>query len=151
MWPLSARLAEQMPVKIKVKTDIRDGSRKETFELIAFGRYYIKENACFLQYDEAMEAGTAKTIIKSAGDEGLILRSGAVKMRLPFKRNKRQSGSYQTPYGVLEMETVTKRFDHQFDEQTGQGSIDILYELKMQGSTAGTYHLYITFVEEEES
>ncbi|WP_420828150.1 DUF1934 domain-containing protein [Cytobacillus citreus] len=141
---------EQMPVKIKVKTDIRDGSSKDTFELTAFGRYYIKENARFLQYDEAMEEGMAKTIIKVSDQEGLILRSGAVKMRLPFKMNKKLQGNYHTPYGVFEIGTMTKRLDHQFDEETGSGSIDLLYELKMQGASTGTYHLFITFEEEEE-
>ncbi|MEH7343257.1 DUF1934 domain-containing protein [Bacillus sp. JJ1532] len=148
---MSTRPAEQMPVKIKVKTDIRDGHSKDTFELIAFGRYYIKENARFLQYEEAMEEGMAKTIIKVSDKEGLIMRSGAVRMRLPFIMNKKLKGSYHTPYGVFEIETMTKRLDHQFNEQTGNGSIDLLYELKMQGASSGTYHLSITFEEEEES
>ncbi|KAB2333191.1 DUF1934 domain-containing protein [Cytobacillus depressus] len=140
-----------MPVKINVKTDIRDGRSKDTFELIAFGQYYIKENARFLQYDEAMEEGTAKTIVKVSEKEGLILRSGAVKMRLPFQMNKKLKGNYHTPYGVFELDTMTKRLDHQFDEQTGTGSIDLLYELKMHGANTGTYHLSITFKKEEES
>ncbi|MBY0123286.1 DUF1934 domain-containing protein [Bacillus sp. S/N-304-OC-R1] len=147
---MSTRPAEQLPVKIKVKTDIRDGRNKDTFELVAFGRYYIKENARFLQYDEAMDEGMAKTIIKVSDNEGLILRSGAVKMRLPFIMNKKLKGSYHTPYGVFEMDTMTKRLDHQFDAQTGSGSIELLYELKMQGANSGTYHLSITFEEEEE-
>ncbi|MBU8881009.1 DUF1934 domain-containing protein [Bacillus sp. FJAT-29790] len=147
---MSIRSGEQVPVKIKVKTDIRDGSNKDTFELTAFGRYYIKENARFLQYDEVVEEGTAKTIIKMSDQEGLILRSGAVRMKLPFKMNKKLKGTYHTPYGVFDMDTLTKRLDHQFDEQTGFGSIDLLYELKMQGAQSGTYHLAITFEEEEE-
>lgn len=146
---LSIRPAEQSPVKIKVKTDIRNGGSKDTFELTAFGRYYKKENARFLQYDEVMEAGTVKTIVKLSNQEGLILRSGAVKMRLPFKMNKRFKGSYTTPYGVFELVTLTKRFEHQFDEQTGSGTIEILYDLKMQGAHSGTYHLAITFEEEK--
>ena len=147
---MSTRPAEQMPVKIKVKTDIRDGQGKDTFELTAFGQYYIKANAHFLQYDEAMDEGIAKTVIKISEKEGLILRSGAVKMRLPFLMNKKLKGSYHTPYGVLELDTMTKRLDHQFDEQKRTGTIDLLYELKMQGAATGTYHLFISFKEEEE-
>ena len=145
---MSSRSAEQMPVKINVKTDIRSGGSKETFELTAFGRYYRKDSARFLQYDEMMEEGTVKTIIKMSDADGLILRSGAVKMRLPFRMNKKLRGSYETPYGVFEMGTMTKRMVHRYDEESGEGSIDILYDLKMQGSQAGTYHLAITFEEE---
>ncbi|PMY01093.1 DUF1934 domain-containing protein, partial [Pseudomonas sp. MPR-R5A] len=57
--------------------------------------------------------------------------------------------SYETPYGVFEMMTLTKRMVHSFEEDKSMGSIDLLYELKMQGSRAGTYHLAITFEEEK--
>ncbi len=141
---------EQIDVKITVKTAIRDGNRKETFELITFGRYYKKENARYLQYDEVMEEELppVKTIIKISDAEGLILRNGAVKMRLPFKINKRLRGSYTTPYGEFGLTTSTKRMHHQFHEQTGVGEIDILYDLNMQGASTGTYHLTIDFMKE---
>ncbi|MFO1442184.1 DUF1934 domain-containing protein [Bacillus sp. Bva_UNVM-123] len=139
-----------MSVKLTVKTDIRDGDRKETFELIAFGRYYQKENACYLQYDEVMEEELppVKTTIKMSGEDGLILRSGAVKMRLPFKMNKRLRGSYTTPYGDFELITSTKRLHHQFNDETGEGAFEVLYDLKMQGAQSGTYHLTVNFKEE---
>ncbi|KAB2332472.1 DUF1934 domain-containing protein [Bacillus mesophilum] len=140
--------AEQMPVKINVKTVIRDRGEKQTFDLTAFGRFHQKGEAHFLQYDENMEAGTAKTIIKMGDQDGVILRSGAVKMRLPFRLNKKMRGSYELPYGTLEMLTTTKRFDHTYNETTKQGSIELLYELKTQGANTGTYHLKITFEED---
>ncbi|MCP1160838.1 DUF1934 domain-containing protein [Bacillus infantis] len=141
--------AEQTPVKIKVKTDIRSGGSKETFELTAFGRYYKKNGSRFLQYDEENEAGTVKTIVKMAEGEALILRSGAVKMRLPFRLNKKMRGSYEMPFGTMEMLTLTKGLSQSFDDNSGTGAFDLLYEMKMQGSQAGTYHLAITFEEEE--
>jgi uncharacterized beta-barrel protein YwiB (DUF1934 family) len=145
---LSNSPAEQTPVKIKVKTDIRSGGNKETFELTAFGRYYKKNGSRFLQYDEENEAGTVKTIVKMAEGEALILRSGAVKMRLPFRMNKRMRGSYEMPFGTMEMLTLTKGLSQTFEDGNGKGSFDLLYEMKMQGSQAGTYHLAITFEEE---
>jgi uncharacterized beta-barrel protein YwiB (DUF1934 family) len=145
---LSNSPAEQTPVKILVKTDIRTGGSKETFELTAFGRYYKKNGSRFLQYDEENEAGTVKTIVKMAEGEALILRSGAVKMRLPFRMNKKMRGSYEMPFGTMEMLTLTKGLSQSFDDSSGTGSFDLLYEMKMQGSQAGTYHLAITFEEE---
>jgi len=116
----------------------------------AFGQYYKKENARFLQYNEEMEEGSVKTIIKISDKDGLILRSGAVKMRLPFQMNKKLRGSYDTRYGVFETATLTKRLAHQFNEQTDSGSIELLYEMSIQGAHSGTYHLVITFQKEEE-
>ncbi|MBB6445535.1 uncharacterized beta-barrel protein YwiB (DUF1934 family) [Bacillus benzoevorans] len=141
--------AGQMPVKISVKTTIRNGQDQETYELITFGEYIRKTSSIFLRYDEAMEEGSVQTTVKIAEGEGSILRNGAVKMRLPFQKNKQLTGSYETPYGTMEMGTKTSRIHHQFNESRRQGEIDILYDLKMQGSYAGTYHLLITFEEEK--
>lgn len=144
---LSTTQKDQIHVKITVKTVIRDGNRKETFELITFGRYYKKDNARYLQYDEVLDEGIlpVKTIIKISAEDGLILRSGAVKMRLPFKMNKRLRGQYTTPYGEFDITTLTKRLHHQYDEQIGTGSIEVLYDLSMQGTYTGTYHLEVYF------
>ncbi|MCQ6274578.1 DUF1934 domain-containing protein [Bacillus sp. V3B] len=139
---------EQMPVKITVNTTIRNGQEKETYELTTFGQYYKKTNSIFLRYEEHMEEGAIKTVVKISGQEGSILRNGAVNMRLPFYKNKSLRGRYDSPYGVLEMKTLTTRISHRFDEEFRKGEIDLLYDLKMQGSHAGTYHLLITFEED---
>lgn len=44
---MSLRPAEQMPVKIKIKTEIHQDGNKETFEFITFGRYYQKGENSF--------------------------------------------------------------------------------------------------------
>ncbi|WP_462410198.1 YwiB family protein [Neobacillus sp. Marseille-QA0830] len=133
----------EIPVKISVKTTI---DQEETIELMVFGRYYQKEKASFLQYEEAMEAGSVRTIVKMTPDEALILRSGAVKMRLPFTLQKKLRGSYEMPFGVFETTTNTKSLTFTFEN--GKGLMDILYEFAMQGEHAGTYHLEISFQED---
>jgi uncharacterized beta-barrel protein YwiB (DUF1934 family) len=132
-----------IPVKITVKTTI---DQQDTFELLLFGRYYEKGHASFLQYEEVMEEGSVRTIVKVAAGEGLILRSGAVKMRLPFQLNRKMTGSYEMPFGRFETRTLAKKIDHSY--QNGKGRIDIVYDFTMQEEPAGTYHLEITFQEE---
>lgn len=138
-----------MPVKISVKTTIRNGQDQETYELITFGEYIRKSSSSYLRYEEVTEEGSIQTTVKIAEREGSILRNGAVKMRLPFQKNKYLSGSYETPYGTLEMGTKTSRISHEFNEGIRKGEIDLLYDLKMQGTHAGTYHLLISFEEEK--
>lgn len=133
----------EIPVKINVKTTIDQG---ETFELVVFGRFFQKEHASFLQYEEIMEEGRVRTIVKLAAEEALILRSGAVKMRLPFQLGKSLSGSYQMPFGVFETTTLARKMEYTIDN--GSGRIDIVYDFAMQGAHAGTYHLEISFQEE---
>ncbi|WP_235846998.1 DUF1934 domain-containing protein [Neobacillus soli] len=129
----------EIPVKIKVKTTIDE---QETFELTAFGRYYKKNHAFFLQYEEVMEEGSVRTIVKVAADEALILRGGAVKMRLPFRLHEKLHGSYEMPFGTFETTTLARRIKHT------EGHLDILYDFVMQGAASGTYHLEISFQED---
>ena len=129
----------ELPVKIKVKTTI---DQQETFELTVFGRYYKKEKASFLRYEEVMEEGSVRTLVKVGADEALILRKGAVKMRLPFKLQQTVRGNYEMPFGLFETTTTTKRIEFK------DNLIDIVYDFTMQGKPSGTYHLEISFQEE---
>ena len=70
-------------------------------------------------------------------------------MKLLFQKNKSLKGTYQTPYGIFDMHTTTSRLNHEFDDTLKKGEIDILYDLNMQGSHAGTYHMAITFEEDK--
>lgn len=129
----------EIPVKIKVKTTI---DQQESMELQVLGRYLEKGAASFLKYEEVQEEGTVRTIVKVSANEALILRGGAVKMRLPFEVNRVLRGSYEMPFGVFETLTLAKRIEHT------EGRMEILYDFAMQGEHAGTYHLEITFQEE---
>ncbi|EIJ80269.1 hypothetical protein PB1_07907 [Bacillus methanolicus PB1] len=139
---MSLRPAEQMPVKIKIKTEIHQDGNKETFEFITFGRYYQKGESSFLQYEEVLEDGRINTTVKISGQEVLILRSGAVKMRMRFQEQKTLAGTYETPYGVLQTSASTKRI------YKNTGFLEIVYDLQMQGQDAGTYHMTIRYEEE---
>ncbi|WP_235714706.1 DUF1934 domain-containing protein [Neobacillus dielmonensis] len=133
----------EIPVRISVKTTI---DQEESLELVVFGRYFQRDEASYLQYEEAMEAGSVRTIVKMTADAALILRSGAVKMRLPFVLEKKLRGSYEMPFGVFETTTETKKLELSYEN--GKGFMDIIYDFAMQGAHAGTYHLEISFQED---
>ncbi|PKG22585.1 DUF1934 domain-containing protein [Niallia nealsonii] len=148
---MSSRSAEQVPVKIRVSTHIYNGKTKDSIEWNGFGQYLEKDNGKYIKYEETAEEGTIKTIIKITENEGLILRSGAVKMRLSFIVNKKRNGSYESPYGTFLVETDTKRMSLELSrESLSAGNFDLLYDLKMQGKSNGTYHMTIDFKEETE-
>ncbi|WML55317.1 DUF1934 domain-containing protein [Neobacillus sp. PS3-12] len=137
-----------MTVNINVKTTIFQDGQEEIIEGTAQGDFIQKAKSSYLQYDEISDQGSIHTILKIAEDEALILRSGAVKMKLPFKLNQRMSGNYEVPFGKFETTTVAKNIDLCYDNN--KGKIDLRYDFSMQGApSVGTYHLEITFQEEE--
>lgn len=146
--PLPASPAEQIPVKINVKTDVHQNNENEIYELTVFGRYQKTDSASFLRYEEVVEAGTVTTTVKITEEGALILRSGALKMRMTFRENQTITGTYQSPYGTLQTEAITKQLEHSYHPHTKEGHLELLYDLIIQGSQAGTYHLTITYKEE---
>lgn len=142
------RVDTEKSVKIKVKTTIWNDGEKETSELTTFGRYYEKGKSIFLQYEEFLEEGSVKSIVKVSEQEALILRSGAINMRMVFVTNKSLAGRYDTPYGTMGIETRTKRLAYK--KEASFGTVEIFYELHMQGSLAGTYQLELSFEEENQ-
>lgn len=134
----------EIPVKITVKTTIDE---QEAVELTVFGRFYQKNQASFLRYVEVMDEGDVRTIVKVSAEDALILRSGALKMRLPFRLHEKRTGSYEMPFAAFETTTMTKRLEHSY--QQGCGQIDIVYDFAMSGSGGGTYRLEITFQEDK--
>jgi len=134
----------EMPVKINVKTTI---DHDETFELMVFGTYFEKGNSAYLRYEEAMEEGSVRTIVKMAQNEALILRGGAIKMRLPFEVDRKLNGSYEMPFGQFATVTKAKRIDYSYEN--GKGRFGVLYDFAMEGAQASTYQLEIVFQEEK--
>jgi uncharacterized beta-barrel protein YwiB (DUF1934 family) len=131
-------------VKISVKTTI---DQDETFELMVFGTYFEKGNAAYLRYEEAMEEGSVRTIVKMGTDEALILRGGAIKMRLPFELNRKLNGSYEMPFGQFATVTNAKSIDYSYEN--GKGHFGVVYDFSMEGAEASTYQLEIAFQEEK--
>jgi uncharacterized beta-barrel protein YwiB (DUF1934 family) len=151
MSGLTASNSDYTPVKIHLKTVITSGDEQDSIEFSAFGGYYEKAGSIFLKYDEIQEEGTIHTIVKLSDENALILRSGAVKMRLVFKENEQWKGSYESQIGTLLLTTKTKQLSHKQKNSGVSGEIQLDYQLMMQGSTVGNYEMVITYKEEEET
>lgn len=139
--------AEQTPVKVHIHTTIWSEDDKQTIELTVLGRLYKKETSSFLQYEEVHEEGKMNIIIKFTKNEVFIMRNGLFKMRMHFRERERLKGTYETPYGNLTILTKTKRINHEFDEKSSIGTIDLLYDLHMEGSPKNTHHLQVNYEE----
>lgn len=141
---MSREVAEQAEVKITVRTTIFQGDEQDSFELTTFGRLNKKGNSFYLRYEEILEVGNIKTTVKFSENEAVILRSGAINMRLAFERSRQMKGHYETPYGMMDTLTDTKKLDHQQTNEN-EGKLDLIYDFMIQEDHAGTYHMEITY------
>ncbi|AJD92403.1 DUF1934 domain-containing protein [Jeotgalibacillus malaysiensis] len=135
------------PVSIHLTTVITqpDGS-KEKLTLESEGEWIQKNNIDYLKYEEEQNGGTVRTIVKMEEDSAVILRSGAVKMRLAFSRGNKMMSSYESEHGTLSLLTNTKAYTHHTPGKK-DGRFQITYGLEMQGSSVGTYKMTIDYKE----
>lgn len=113
----------------------------ETFDIQTTGELTIKGEQPYLVYEEMQNEKVVKTTVKLNSDSALILRSGGVKMRLPFVKGELQTGNYDSGYGVMMITTNTKQL--KFED----GHFHVEYELLINEEIAGTYTLELIYTE----
>lgn len=129
-------------VNIRLLSTIQHpNAEAETFDLQTTGELTIKGNQPYLVYEEMQNEKSVKTTVKLSSDSTLILRSGGVKMRLPFVKGELQTGSYDSGYGTMMITTNTKQLDFE------DGHFRVEYELLINEEVAGTYTLELIYTE----
>jgi len=129
----------KMPVQVTIDS-FADGQR---LRQSAAGDLYRKGDHYYLRYEEAdpeME-GTVTTIKLERGRIRLV-RSGTVRSELVFVEGQSCRGSYETPQGNLELQTVTTAMMSDLAE--GLGTADWSYELYVAGERTGSFRLQLT-------
>ncbi|MFO7887865.1 MAG: DUF1934 domain-containing protein [Eubacteriales bacterium] len=133
-------------VKMKVigiqKTD---GSEGEKIELFTEGILYKKNGSFCYEYEDSKLAdeGGGKTKLVLEGDILTMEKSGSLSASdMTFQKGKKYKSVYLTPYGQLNLEVLTTKFNSQVDED-GKGKIDLEYTLNLTGGEKTINNLHI--------
>ena len=137
---------EKSQVNIKLISTIRpiDGE-SETLEMWLDGQLINKADSLYLKYEEVQDEKTIRTTMKLDKERALIMRAGAVKMRLPLNIFEQQIGHYESEFGSMPLVTQTKNM--LFTRHEMRGDFHVQYDLLMGGQNVGNYTLDITFTE----
>lgn len=133
-------------VKIKLTSSIKplEGD-VETYEMWLHGSFVEKSGTPYLRYEEVQENQTIKTTIKLASNRAVIIRNGAVSMRLPLNTEQQEHGQYKNALGSIPIETKTHMVT--FDQLNQSGRFRANYDLLIEGNSVGTYSLEIEYQE----
>ena len=133
-------------VKVNLKTTIQQPNEEpEIYELWSSGLFIVKGEQAYLKYEEVQDEKVIKSTVKLGLNEGLILRSGGVNMRLPFQLGSDQIGKYESEYGTLSVKTKTRHMT--FDMNKDKGHFLVQYELIVGGQPVGDYTLEFNYTE----
>lgn len=137
---------EAKDVRIKLQSSIQHpGQEKEVHLLDLMGRYIKKAQSSYLKYEQTTNDENVQTTVKIMDDEALIMRSGAVSMRLPFINNDERPGTYGNGPAAFKLNVKTTALD--FTENEADGEFEVIYELHADGALLGTYEIKITYAE----
>ena len=120
---------------------------EDRMEFITEGRMYERNGATYLIYEESEFSGFpgCKTSLRLKDDTIRMKRIGGETgfgTEIEFKRGKRFVSKYETPYGVLDMEVVTRKVESNLAED-GTGTVDIEYQVSFDGMAEGRNALRI--------
>ena len=133
-------------VNIKLISTIRpsDGE-SESYEMWLKGQLLEKAGSLYLKYDEVQEDKIVRTTMKLGHEKALIMRAGAVSMRLPLNIIEQQKGHYESEFGSMPLVIDTKNMT--FTKLASSGDFHVQYDLLMGEQSVGNYTLDITFTE----
>lgn len=132
-----------------VQTDI--SGDKNTIELSTVGKSYIKNNATIIRYQESALTGmeNTTTVIKVYANEVILVRMGEFEYKQEFCIGQTSYGLYVTPYGTMKMHNYTSNLEINLYDSLG--TINIEYDLFIEGKYQSTNYLTITTREDKQN
>ncbi|WP_264987685.1 DUF1934 domain-containing protein [Lysinibacillus piscis] len=141
---MANEVKSQVSIHLTSMIQPTDGEQEMT-EMWLTGQLLEKAGSTYLKYEEIEEGQVIRTTMKLDHDKALIMRAGAVNMRLPLNRLEQQNGHYEGDFGSMPLVVQTKQLS--FTKQETSGQFHVQYDLIISGQSAGNYTVDITFME----
>lgn len=132
-------------VILKIEGIQKDVDGEENIiELTTEGKLYNKENALYIVYKETELSGMegSTTTVKLIEDKISMRRFGTSNSEIVFEKGKRYPANYNTPYGIFDMEVLTKDMTYNITD-ANKGDISIEYHISVEGLVQSTNKLNI--------
>lgn len=128
-------------VMINIKTVQYDSSSKEqdVIELRTEGKYYKKNNADYLIYEETELSGLSGTTtkIKIKGDQVELRRIGEHESAMSFEKDKRFQSVMSTPVGNIPLEIMTNNIRYDILPDPLSLKLEFEYSIALKGLFQG--------------
>ena len=111
-----------------------------SIELITEGRLFTKDDIYYIEYEESEISGMqgTKTLISVQDDSIMMERSGTHSSQFWFEKGRKYINSYNTPFGVMQMEIYSTKVKHDLNDS--EGKLDLKYQLALKGSYASNVY-----------
>ncbi|KRK88118.1 DUF1934 domain-containing protein [Lentilactobacillus sunkii] len=139
-------LATGVPVQIHLETNILQEGQKSNFVFDVTGQLVRVGTSLYIRYEEEADDKNIPVTIKISDNGNVQLtRSGENRLQLLFSEGKRIAARYRTPYGLMDIQTVTSALDMEILDAPLRGNIGIDYLLYAGDALLGKYNIRLQF------
>ena len=135
-------MQQQVMISIRGEQEY-EGTEKDVTEFVTEGTLTSTDYGYALEYDESaltrME-GT-HTAFEIHPNSVSLVRTGRFHSQMIFERDKKHYSLYETPYGTMTLDIVTRTLRADLDE-TG-GELEIRYAIEIEHQITGTSRFFI--------
>ncbi len=106
-------------------------------ELVTEGKYYKKDKAYFVTYDESEVTGMSGTTTTLKVLDGIVtlIRAGSVNSQFVFQQGQKHVSYYDTEFGAFTIGVTANEVDVRIDDSGGE--IKIGYQLEIDNNETG--------------
>ena len=122
-----------------------DEAAPESIRLLTTGTLSGAREDWRIDYTETPPDNDAHSVTLTLG-KGVVTmhRLGSFSTSMVFEQGRRFEGSYQTPYGALDMGVYPTQVKYRVDDEDS-GEVNLTYQLDLQGQFAAMHELRIRF------
>jgi uncharacterized beta-barrel protein YwiB (DUF1934 family) len=139
-------------VIISVKgTQASHNQVENILELVTEGKYYKKDEAYFLTYDESEVTGMSGTTTTLKVLDGIVtlIRMGSVNSQFVFQQGQKHVSYYDTEFGAFTIGVTANEVDVKIDDSGGE--IKIGYKLEIDNNGTGENDFCLSIREARQS
>ncbi|HOA55498.1 MAG: DUF1934 domain-containing protein [Acetivibrionales bacterium] len=116
-------------------------------ELVTEGKYYKKDEAYFITYDESEVTGMngTTTTLMVTDDVVTLVRAGSVNSQFVFQQGQKHISYYDTEYGAFTVGVTANEVDVRIDDNGGEIRID--YQLEIDNNETGENDFWMSIRE----
>ncbi len=136
-----------IPVQVHLETNIVQDDQSSSFVFDVSGQLVQIGESIYIRYNEdSDDQGKVPVTIKIMPNGSVKLtRSASNRLQLIFIKGKRVAARYQTPYGPLDIQTVTPMMEVEIKNYPLRGRLDIDYLLYAGSDLLGKYNIRLQF------
>jgi uncharacterized beta-barrel protein YwiB (DUF1934 family) len=139
-------MAKKVLITVAAVQQTEEGD-ESTITLVTEGKYYKKNNAYYLLYEESAISGMegTTTSIKAEAGRVVLNRMGTLQFRQVFEMGQPYRGVYLTSTGFFDVQVLPSRVTVDLD--SSGGSIQLEYDIEVDNQRLG-FNILNIMVEE---